>query len=65
MPAQNKSYLDVSHTGCILSEGGNFIHNMRLCPQVFAGECGGLVVERQTPEGEVGGLKPTYAVLFP
>ena len=38
---------------------------MRLCPQVFAGERGGLVVERQTPEGEVGGLKPTSAVLFP
>ena len=29
----------------------------------FSGERGGLVVERQTPEREVGVLKPTSAVL--
>ena len=31
----------------------------------YFGERGGSVVERQTPEGEVGGLKPTSTMLCP
>ena len=34
-------------------------------PQVQAGERGGSVVEWRTPEREVGGSKPTAAVLCP
>ena len=32
---------------------------------MFLGEHGGSVVERRTPEQEVGGWKPTYAMLCP
>ena len=33
--------------------------------EYFLGERGGSVVERRTPEREVGGSKPTSAVLYP
>ena len=36
-----------------------------LCITTLKGECGGSVVECQTPEREVGGSKPTTAVLCP
>ena len=44
----------------ILISGKMFTETVR-----SKGECGGSVVERRTPEREVGGSKPTSAVLCP
>ena len=44
---------------------GNIYQHIVLIEQFYAGERGGSVVERQTPEREVGFSKPTSALLCP
>ena len=49
----------------IISFRNNIVMALDSCPNAFLGERDGSVVECRTPEREVGGSKPTAAVLCP
>ena len=59
----------VSNFICVTYVRHKFLFKLSLTHQFSdtstfcTGECGGSVVEHQTPEQEVGGSKPTSAVL--